>query len=206
MKIKIGRDYEIAEPKTKFPDESTKLQDVQRRARLYLGLCIILALLSLILLLGICILGTARQSRCNDVEEKRCTPQECRPFCPDQALPCTNCDAGWHGFEGSCFYLSNDLHTWRESRDQCKKMAGDLAVIKNQRLQDFLVKKGTMMYWIGVTHVKSGMPFWVNDTVAESNLAGSQIEKCGFLIGRSDPNDKWKTTICSHSSAYICQK
>ncbi|XP_035262718.1 hepatic lectin [Anguilla anguilla] len=202
---------------------ATAIKDLQRRARLYLGLCVILSVLSLILLIAVCILGASRQTVCHDEEvfpvdaatapkldRTPCTIQECRQVCSGRRTParsCRKCDAGWVEFEGSCFYFSRNLRTWNKSREECKNVAGDLAVIDNQRVQEFLVKKGNMAYWIGVIQAKTGQSVWVSTTPGESYWAQSQIEgNCGYLIGGDNPTASWHVSPCSRQTAYICQK
>ncbi|KAJ8354994.1 hypothetical protein SKAU_G00225610 [Synaphobranchus kaupii] len=139
-----------------------------------------------------------------------CTPRECRQVClaeTSRALLCSKCDDGWQHFEGSCFYLSTKLHNWSKSREECRKMAGDLVVIGDQRLKEFLVEKGKMAYWIGAIQIKNGETVWVNATVGESYWDQNQIRgNCGYLLGGDSPSQSWHASPCSHETSYICQK
>ncbi|KAJ8354992.1 hypothetical protein SKAU_G00225590 [Synaphobranchus kaupii] len=224
MYIKFCRNYEFEETKTKFPDESDEsrsLQDFQRRAHLYRGLFVIMSVLSVILLIGVIILCAKLQSQTvchgeNEIPGERvptpnlCTPRECRQVClaeTSRDLLCSKCDDGWQHFEGSCFYLSTKLHNWSKSREECRKMAGDLVVIGDQRLKEFLVEKGKMAYWIGAIQIKNGETVWVNATVGESYWDQNQIRgNCGYLLGGDSPSQSWHASPCSHETSYICQK
>ncbi|KAJ8289911.1 hypothetical protein GJAV_G00006670 [Gymnothorax javanicus] len=209
-----------------FPHASaTTLKDLQRRARRYLLLCMFLSVLSLLLLIGVCILLAARQSPsgCHDervMEGKKdndlqlspptCSLKECQHICPrkdHQARPCRKCDAGWLEYKGSCFYLSREMFSWDEGREKCKKMAGDLAIIDDQIQQEFLIMNGNLAYWIGMVKTKTGETVWVNATVGESYWTAGQKEgKCGFLVGRGSPPHRVHESPCSHQAAFICQK
>ncbi|KAJ8392872.1 hypothetical protein AAFF_G00070760 [Aldrovandia affinis] len=218
MYIKFCR---IGEADTKLPDESRKLQDLQRRAHVYRGVSVILSVLSLLLAAAVIILCVKLQTRAvcleKDIQGERvpiprsCRPQECRQFCPREKTkvhPCSKCDSGWQQFEGSCFYLSRDHCTWAKCKEECRKKAGDLAIIDNKRLQEFLTKKGNLAYWIGLSRTESEEFVWVNNaTVGENYWASSQREgNCGYLIGGDPPDRSWSSSPCSHQTAYICQK
>ncbi|KAG9344924.1 hypothetical protein JZ751_009464 [Albula glossodonta] len=118
------------------------------------------------------------------------------------------CDPGWKQFERSCFYFARGWKTWAEGREECKKKGGDLAIIDNKNLQEFLTKNGNLAYWIGLTQADSGEYVWINNVaVGQSYWSQSKREgKCGFLIGKDPPNRSWSTAECSHNTAYICQK
>ncbi len=107
---------------------------------------------------------------------------------------CRDCGRGWLRFENTCYFLSKNRLTWQESRKECQRKGGDLAVITNERvqvsksintvklkltevisilmlfnyisfLQMYLSKKGNLHYWIGLNHLGENEWTWINNTV-----------------------------------------
>ncbi|XP_065509868.1 C-type lectin domain family 4 member A-like isoform X2 [Caloenas nicobarica] len=79
------------------------------------------------------------------------------------------CPRGWKRFQGSCYYLSDDMMGWAESKQNCTEMGSHLVVINSEAEQDFLTKdlkqssKGKN-YYIGLSAQKVGQWQWVDQT------------------------------------------
>ncbi|XP_036394177.1 C-type lectin domain family 4 member E [Megalops cyprinoides] len=225
MYIKFCRTYDNGDDNTKWPDQSKKLQgtDLCRRVQVYRGLSVILSILALILAAAVIFLSVKLQTRAVCLEKETatqdvkvlppqtCSAEKCRAMYPQeqtQVRACFACDPGWQQFEDSCFYLSREHRTWIGSREVCRQRAGDLAVIDNGRVQEFLTKKGNLMYWIGLSWDGTRGWVWVNNaTVGESYWSNSrEVGDCGFLTGREDHRSSWSQSPCTYNAAYICQK
>uniref|UniRef100_A0AAY4AAF8 C-type lectin domain-containing protein n=1 Tax=Denticeps clupeoides TaxID=299321 RepID=A0AAY4AAF8_9TELE len=73
------------------------------------------------------------------------------------AEKCSRCGKDWLDYKGSCYLFSTLRHTWNDSRADCQRKDGDLAVIDS--VDKFLTKGGYMMYWIGLKR-SSGSAHW----------------------------------------------
>uniref|UniRef100_A0A8C8RFP2 C-type lectin domain-containing protein n=1 Tax=Pelusios castaneus TaxID=367368 RepID=A0A8C8RFP2_9SAUR len=70
------------------------------------------------------------------------------PTCPD----------GWVGFQGKCYYFSEDEGNWTSSQTHCSALNASLAGIDTQ--QDMV--RGTFDHWIGLRR-DLGLPWkWAN--------------------------------------------
>jgi len=49
-----------------------------------------------------------------------------------------SCPAGWHYYNGNCFYTSTDEVDQPTARSLCQAMGADLASISNQAEMDFV--------------------------------------------------------------------
>ncbi|NWX08373.1 CLC4E protein, partial [Caloenas nicobarica] len=68
------------------------------------------------------------------------------------------CPRGWKRFQGSCYYLSDDMMGWAESKQNCTEMGSHLVVINSEAEQ---VGKN---YYIGLSAQKVGQWQWVDQT------------------------------------------
>ncbi|KAJ8005151.1 hypothetical protein DPEC_G00143670 [Dallia pectoralis] len=139
-----------------------------------------------------------------------CSLQKCQEHYPEQFKydsECRKCEKGWLYFEGACYFLSRNRMTWIDSRDECQKKGGNLAIINNQRVQTFLTKNGNLEYWIGLRR-RTGTWFWVNNTaVGHSYWSDTRNQyDCGVLTGRDPPERSWTSSLCHVSIFYICQR
>ncbi len=57
------------------------------------------------------------------------------PKCVCAERLCSDCGKGWLRFENTCYFLSQNRLTWQQSRQECQRKGGDLAVITNERVQ-----------------------------------------------------------------------
>ncbi|XP_053183609.1 C-type lectin domain family 9 member A-like [Scomber japonicus] len=71
-----------------------------------------------------------------------------------------SCPDGWSLFGCSCYYLSREVATWDNSRQQCLKRGADLVIINSQKEMVFLNKFGTLKFWIGLRRL-SGQSNWM---------------------------------------------
>nr|AKC34143.1 CD209L protein [Plecoglossus altivelis] len=211
-------------PSTKDKTDS----QIHRKLRLYRALCLLLFFISLILLFVVIVLYVKVPKEavvCPEGEsegtggglviadETRQTPpmcslQKCKALHPQfgtSSSSCKPCAEGWLLFEDSCFFLSRERKSWEDSRKDCRDRAGDLAVITNDGVQNFLTKEGNLLYWIGL-RLKAEQWMWVNNAALIKGYWGGASEgDCGLLHGNKATNKSWSSSPCFYSSAYICQ-
>ncbi|XP_028835806.1 CD209 antigen-like protein D isoform X2 [Denticeps clupeoides] len=172
-----------------------------------------LSLLCLSLLVVVIALVVKLQNRpvCQHFEPNDvCNQEKCQALYPERsgAEKCSRCGKDWLDYKGSCYLFSTLRHTWNDSRADCQRKDGDLAVIDSVDVQKFLTKGGYMMYWIGLKR-SSGSAHWswvTGETLKGSYWAGpTTAGDCAFLDGDL-PLSNWGTSKCSSATFYICQK
>uniref|UniRef100_A0A9J8AG82 Si:dkey-26c10.5 n=1 Tax=Cyprinus carpio carpio TaxID=630221 RepID=A0A9J8AG82_CYPCA len=140
--------------------------------------------------------------------EEECSLKKCHEVYQLPQHLCTECGKGWLRFENTCYFLSQNRFTWQQSRQECQRLGGDLAVITNERVQMYLSRKGSLHYWIGLNHLGTNEWTWINNTVSTVRYWGdlSLPGECAILAGNEPPERSWRPSSCSLYLQYICQK
>ncbi|XP_055767882.1 CD209 antigen-like protein C, partial [Salvelinus fontinalis] len=125
------------------------------------------------------------------------------------------CPQGWKKLGSSCYYVSTELKSWEESRQDCRDRGADLVVIKSQEQQTFVnwlcgVKK---YVWIGLTDsVTEGTWKWVDVTRLTTKYwnsgepNGGRAENCAYFYSWSSDTGEWWDYDCSYKYRWICEK
>ncbi|XP_076827027.1 CD209 antigen-like protein C isoform X2 [Brachyhypopomus gauderio] len=201
--------------KQQCPDVNGRVRLYRRMSVALLLLCVLL--LAVVLALAIKLTEVQTKQECPDVDRTTTVEGWSREKCDlmyprlaqeDNGHLCSECGKGWLKFEDSCYFLSKYRLTWQESRDQCQKWGGDLAVIINDRVQTFLTEKGLMFYWIGLHDLGRQQWTWINNTALIKSYWGRPPEdgQCAFLRGQKSPQNNWYSNPCAVNSHYVCQK
>ncbi|XP_058240737.1 CD209 antigen-like protein E isoform X2 [Hemibagrus wyckioides] len=151
------------------------------------------------------------QARYNTVTEERDQLQ--RDKAELQRFSKLGLDPGWISFSSSIYYISNEVKTWHESRQDCEKREGDLVIINNKEEQEFITKHlGNKRAWIGLSDKDTeGEWKWVDGkplTTAywyetEPNNQGD--EDCAEIS--DNPGMKnWNDFLCFNERIWICEK
>ncbi|KAG7313966.1 hypothetical protein KOW79_022462 [Hemibagrus wyckioides] len=151
------------------------------------------------------------RSRYNTVTEERDQLQ--RDKAELQRFSKLGLDPGWISFSSSIYYISNEVKTWHESRQDCEKREGDLVIINNKEEQEFITKHlGNKRAWIGLSDKDTeGEWKWVDGkplTTAywyetEPNNQGD--EDCAEIS--DNPGMKnWNDFLCFNERIWICEK
>uniref|UniRef100_A0A3B3DHG7 C-type lectin domain-containing protein n=1 Tax=Oryzias melastigma TaxID=30732 RepID=A0A3B3DHG7_ORYME len=77
------------------------------------------------------------------------------------------CPYKWTLHGNYCFFLSTIRLSWEQSQSKCSSVCGSLAVITSQ--ENFLTKKGNLIYWIGLKKHQSVWQ-WVNNKTLEKRI------------------------------------
>ncbi|AYP74291.1 C-type lectin protein [Fowlpox virus] len=67
----------------------------------------------------------------------------------------TVCPYEWVGYDGKCYYFSNNETDWRDSKRQCESMNSSLIVLDNKDVINFISKYGKTEYWIEKRNYKN---------------------------------------------------
>ncbi|XP_014855536.1 PREDICTED: CD209 antigen-like protein C [Poecilia mexicana] len=121
------------------------------------------------------------------------------------------CPAGWTRFYGSC-YLVYGCGSWDEAREYCVKKNAHLVVINSAEEQNFVASYTEDKVWIGFNDKQTeGTWQWVDGSSLyfrfwwknQPDNGGNGLEEDCALI-RTD--DLWNDLQCSQSLHWICEK
>ncbi|TSR75263.1 C-type lectin domain family 17, member A [Bagarius yarrelli] len=171
-----------------IPPSSTKqAEDVYKKVRLYKRIAAAFIILALILLAVVLALAIKRNR-------------------------CSGYGKGWGRFEKSCFFKSEQRLSWQESRNACQRQGGDLVVIDNGRVQNFLTRNSKMLYWIGLRYSEEQQWMWINNTAPTQSYWSPRQNNpdpqgsCALLNGGTPEINNWFSNSCKVISHYICQR
>ncbi|XP_073714668.1 C-type lectin domain family 10 member A isoform X2 [Misgurnus anguillicaudatus] len=89
----------------------------------------------------------------------KCTPVTAKGSCPYD----------WHYYNGSCYFISDEITSWPRSQAYCKQRGGHLAIVLTAEEQTFIwdrLPRGHWnAFWIGITDGKTEDDWrWVDGT------------------------------------------
>ncbi|KAK6324601.1 hypothetical protein J4Q44_G00039430 [Coregonus suidteri] len=124
------------------------------------------------------------------------------------------CPEGWQKFESSCYFISTEKKTWRESRQYCLKRRADLVIVNSDK--ELTLIKGfneVSDTWIGLTDsVTEGTWKWVDGTPLTTQRywrrgdpSGGVRENCVLSAHSSSGQGTWNDYPCSYNSSWICE-
>uniref|UniRef100_A0A674N8C1 C-type lectin domain-containing protein n=1 Tax=Takifugu rubripes TaxID=31033 RepID=A0A674N8C1_TAKRU len=141
-----------------------------------------------------------------------------------KANPCLNCPDGWKGFEGQCYYFSNNTLDFEKAREQCQQQGADLVKVSSKEEQKFLAAAVAPMitnndrFWIGLTDSeKEGQWLWMDRSPLEERFDYHEPddwkkedpengEDCATLGERSGKAYCWYDRTCKYPLRSICEK
>ncbi|XP_036371538.1 CD209 antigen-like protein C [Megalops cyprinoides] len=154
-----------------------------------------------------------------DVEKEREKLQARVNELEAQAKPKT-CKPDWISFNTSCYYISTNSMSWKDSQDFCVEKGGHLAIILTPEEQSFLWKQLVRghwnAYWIGISdETAEGDWYWVDGTKLvggfwmEGEPNNHIDEDCGYMVKTRNPSipalGSWYDAPCSMYWPFICE-
>uniref|UniRef100_A0A4W5LZR1 C-type lectin domain-containing protein n=1 Tax=Hucho hucho TaxID=62062 RepID=A0A4W5LZR1_9TELE len=125
------------------------------------------------------------------------------------------CPEGWQKFESSCYFLSTETKTWKESREDCLERGADLVIINSDKEQKFVFDLKRRV-WIGLTDsVNEGTWKWVDGTPLTTgywcepqpdNAGPNGDEDCAEMHKDQSPLKAWNDMSCGSKLNWICEK
>ncbi|XP_047454643.1 early activation antigen CD69 isoform X2 [Mugil cephalus] len=236
MYIKFWRSYvedkkdEVSEnlsSKLSVKLEEEKGKQSEGNVRRYRAACLLLLVTCIVLLLVIVALAVNMRTGptvCPVPEDTRaykpadgqnpasaptCSFEQCQFQYSDsfvQRIGCQQCSKGWLAFGRSCYYLSTIRMNWDQSQRNCTARGGSLAVVGNQKVQNFLTAKGSLKYWIGLRN-RADAWTWVNNTMLRESFwqEPSRVGDCGILCSDINAEKNWISASCQAQAYYICE-
>uniref|UniRef100_A0A3Q4GFY4 C-type lectin domain family 4 member M-like n=1 Tax=Neolamprologus brichardi TaxID=32507 RepID=A0A3Q4GFY4_NEOBR len=150
-----------------------------------------------------------------------------RSYLPMLSDGCKHCPAGWILMNSVCYYFplkSNEIKTWKESRDFCQLQGGDLIIIDSQDEEVYYYEDASGMmpqsnpkspkaFWIGLSDVQEdGTWKWWDGTFltegywndGEPNDVSN--EDCAALYPKANFFKSWNDVRCDTQMKWICEK
>ncbi|KAM9398871.1 uncharacterized protein ACWYII_031314 isoform 4-T5 [Salvelinus alpinus] len=129
------------------------------------------------------------------------------------------CPKGWRMLGSSCYFLSTERKTWKESKLDCLARGADLVIINSRQEQKLLYQldgDADLLVWIGLTDsVNEGTWKWVDGTPLTTSYWKSgqpdhggtnNEEDCVEVYHRDSVLANWNDAPCSHMLHWICEK
>ncbi|XP_077455549.1 CD209 antigen-like protein A [Stigmatopora argus] len=139
-----------------------------------------------------------------------CDKDQCMALTPHDTQRfycCYTCLPGWVRLDRSCFFLSTTGLSWDQSEGECSRRGGSLAVMKSDRVQNFLTRRGKdLKYWIGVR--RQGKDWALSDGSRPNKTywkEKSPLGDCVYLASSQSSGSNWMNANCDSHSYFICQ-
>ncbi|XP_077781313.1 C-type lectin domain family 2 member D-like isoform X1 [Podarcis muralis] len=117
------------------------------------------------------------------------------------------CPAGWVGYEGKCYFFSEEERNWTSAQSFCISQGSSLAKIQSELEKVFMLRfKGEADHWIGLRKDFNDTWIWADGSEYSNMLVVKGSENCAYLskefaiASRCHIPIKW---ICSHPDAYM---
>ncbi|XP_019899255.2 C-type lectin domain family 4 member M-like [Esox lucius] len=131
-----------------------------------------------------------------------------------QSLVLKGCPPRWKRFARSCYFISTQKGTWKNSRRDCQGRGADLAVITSPEEQAFM-KSLNYGAWLGLTSADAeGAWMWVDGTTlttgywnqGEPSNAGGTEDCVHLYLVDGSPLRAWNDAPCYRDNHWICEK
>ncbi|KAI4576314.1 hypothetical protein MJT46_002149 [Ovis ammon polii x Ovis aries] len=119
---------------------------------------------------------------------------------------CFSCQEKWIGYQHNCYFVSNELKTWKDSRDFCVSHNSSLLQIQTRNELDFM-KFNTNFYWIGLSYDEEHHAWlWEDNSTLSQDLfpflKSVNPKNCMMYI----PIGTILDGHCETKSRYICKQ
>ncbi|XP_048816264.1 natural killer cells antigen CD94-like [Lagopus muta] len=167
--------------------------------------------LSLVLLTGLVVLLSLFFQIYQDPEEGKKLQAMREALCFERRArnetECAVCPARWKSSEvGSCFYVSKQKKTWKESQEFCSTRNSTLIVLKD-KIKMVTLPYDSQFYWVGLSYMPERNGWFWEDGTALSREAKAwtvlhEHNFCASLYGRII----YDSNSCSTEQFWICEK
>nr|XP_034963105.1 C-type lectin domain family 2 member F-like isoform X2 [Zootoca vivipara] len=119
------------------------------------------------------------------------------------------CPAGWIGYEGKCYFFSEEERNWTSAQSFCISQGSSLAVIQSELERVFMLRFKGAGHWIGLRRDFNDTWIWADGSEYSNTLVVKGSGNCTYLSKEFDIASrchipiKW---ICSHPDEYMRNK
>ncbi|NXJ78561.1 CL12B protein, partial [Trogon melanurus] len=120
---------------------------------------------------------------------------------------CALCPASWHNSGAdSCFYISKQKKTWKQSQEFCSSRNSTLLVLKD-RAKMASLPRDSQFYWVGLSYVseKSGW-YWEDGTAFSKEVTNWVVFYDNILCASFYGSVIYTSNSCSTKQSWICEK
>ncbi|XP_064330116.1 killer cell lectin-like receptor subfamily B member 1B allele C isoform X1 [Phalacrocorax carbo] len=128
--------------------------------------------------------------------------------CLSEGEGCKLCPTGWTLRGTKCYWVSSEISSWNESRQDCVNQRAELLTLWGQDELDFIkemVRKPSSYFWIGLSIRSTGEGWtWLNGSCLDRSrfqLSPRNAGRCGAVRESTIVFD-----TCSSGLQWICQK
>ncbi|XP_069056614.1 CD209 antigen-like protein C isoform X2 [Pleurodeles waltl] len=187
-----------------------EVEDLEKKLRVWR---IISVTVSLLIILVIILVVSIFFTQCNKRGADQTGLQKLKAdICVNNAQPCTYCRSNWIFHSGNCYLFSIDSLNWTASRDNCRSMDSQLAIIENRDEETFIELAGQGPTWIGLSKADNGSWFWEDGTLLgqsfwqpgePNNNVGS--ERCAEFFTVFYNSSGWNDSQCQQLKRRLCK-
>ncbi|XP_074182114.1 natural killer cells antigen CD94 [Rhinolophus sinicus] len=125
---------------------------------------------------------------------------------PQEGSGCCYCQEKWIGYKCNCYFISNEIKTWAESRDFCASQNSSLLQVQNKDELNF-TNSLMYLYWIGLFYSEEhGAWLWEDGSAVSQDLFSfSQTMNTRKCVTYSRSR-KVLGEPCGKRNRYICKK
>ncbi|XP_055553922.1 C-type lectin domain family 2 member D-like isoform X2 [Falco biarmicus] len=120
------------------------------------------------------------------------------------------CPDTWLGFQGKCYYFSEDESNWTTSQESCVALGASLASINTMDELVFIKRyKGEANRWFGLRKEKDESWWWTNGTAFNNWFEVRGGGPCAYLNQESISSSLCQTKknwLCSKPDSYVLWK
>ncbi|XP_040434117.1 C-type lectin domain family 2 member D-like isoform X2 [Falco naumanni] len=127
------------------------------------------------------------------------------------------CPDTWLGFQGKCYYFSEDESNWTTSQESCVALGASLASINTMDELVFVKRyKGEANHWFGLRKEKDESWWWTNGTAFNNWLVplsalGAWSWQLGFEVRGGGPcaylnQERISSSLCQTKKNWLCSK
>uniref|UniRef100_A0A8C6MMW0 Natural killer cells antigen CD94 n=1 Tax=Moschus moschiferus TaxID=68415 RepID=A0A8C6MMW0_MOSMO len=119
---------------------------------------------------------------------------------------CYSCQEKWIGYQCNCYFISNELKTWKDSKDFCVSHNSSLLQIQNRNELDFM-KFSSSFYWIGLSYSEEHHAWlWEDNSTLSQDLVPSfhTVNPKNCII--YNPSKSALDEDCESTYSYICKQ
>ncbi|XP_063419943.1 perlucin-like isoform X1 [Mytilus trossulus] len=129
----------------------------------------------------------------------------------------SQCPVGWHHFDKSCYFLSDNKYNWILAEDSCRAHNARLAEIESKEQSDYLIKAFKDFgkhhsYWIGGRDdVIEGTWQWASSNIVFNFTAWASGKPNNYhghedcLQMDYDHNWEWNDQPCLETEYFVCE-
>ncbi|XP_066842966.1 C-type lectin domain family 2 member B-like isoform X2 [Anser cygnoides] len=150
--------------------------------RLLAPLCVVLSVLVVVLLVALIVVQL----------QSRSSHPQFSHVCPDT----------WIGFQGKCYYFSENKSNWNTSLEKCKALEASLTSIDSLDELAFIKHyRGQANHWFGLHKEGDGQWRWTNGTAFNTWFEMWGGGDCAYLN-----QEKISSALCHTEKYWICSR